>query len=158
MNKKGGENFISWRAPEYIKKDKSRDWYLAVGIIAVAGAVAAFILGNLLFGILILIAAFTLCLYAAKSPKLIKIKVGEKGIKIDKIYYPYANLESFWIEEDNYFEPVLIIKSKKMFVPIISVTVRNIDPEELREYIGEYLEEEEMDEGLSNNILDFFGF
>lgn len=151
------EKTFHWKTPEYIPKEKSADWYWAIGIIAVASASAAFILNNLLLGILILIAAFTLMLYAARNPRVISIKIIDKGVKIDNKYYPFENLETFWVE-DRKEEPTLFLKSQKTLMPIISVLIRDVNPEELRDFLGEFLKEEEMDEGLSQSIMEFFGF
>jgi len=51
---------IEWDAHEYEHRERSPDWFWAVGIISVSVAVAAVIFGNIIFGILVIIAAFTL--------------------------------------------------------------------------------------------------
>ena len=57
---------ISWEVPAYEHRPKTSDWYWALGIIAVSGSVAAFFLGNFLFGVLILVVAYTMGRHGAK--------------------------------------------------------------------------------------------
>jgi hypothetical protein len=89
---------LSWTAPEYMHTEKSADWYWIVGIISATLAVIAIIFGNALFGVLILVSAFTLSMYASRPPHTLNITVSDKGVQVDNIFYPYNTLESFWIE------------------------------------------------------------
>ena len=65
---------LEWRAFEHEHIHKSSDWFWALGIIAIAGAVTAIIFNNILFAIIILVGAFTLSVHAVKKPNLVKKK------------------------------------------------------------------------------------
>lgn len=148
---------IEWQAPEYYHREKSADWYWAVGIISLSAAATAIILDNVLFGVMIIIGAFTLSLYASRRPALVNIEINETGIKIGKIFYPYGNLESFWVEETHAY-PKILLKSKKVLVSHIVISTEEKDPDEIREFLRKHLTEEEQSEPLIHMIMEYLGF
>ncbi len=148
---------IRWQAPEYTHYEKSSDWYWALGIVALSGAVTALILKNILFALFIIIAAFTVALFASRKPQLVHFELQRRGIAIDETLYPFNTLESFWIHEDEHGHHMLILKSERFFMPHIVIPLtQNI--EMIHDTLSERLTEEEMQEPVSHKILEFFGF
>src|SRR3990167_9481497 len=92
---------IEWDAHEYEHKERSSDWFWAVGIISVSVAIASVIFGNIIFGILVLISAFALSLFINRPPSTLHIIVDEKGVTRGKIRYPFSTLQSFWIDTEH---------------------------------------------------------
>lgn len=149
---------FSWQAPEYTYKEKTSDWYWTVGIITAALVVTAIIFGNTLFGIVIAIGAFSLSLFASRKPNIVSVHISEKGIKIDKTLYPFHTIDSFYLHTEHPTGPKLLLKSKKMVMPLVSVPVNHNDHETLREFIAKHLKEEVFEEGLLQTIFDGLGF
>lgn len=148
---------ISWTAPEHFHTEKTNDWYWAVGIIAITGASLAFIFNNIIFGIFILIGTFALIVHASKHPRNIHCEINDRGIVIDNILYPFLTLESFWI--DAHERPAkILVKSNKTFMPYITIHIDEVDPEEVRDILLNYIAETEHHEPLSQKILERFGF
>jgi len=148
---------ITWSAPEYEHKDRGADWYIALGVIAISASVASFLLGNMLFGIFILIGMFTLAMYGMKKPDIIDVEINRRGISANNKVYPFRTLDSFWIEEYAK-EPKIIVQSEKLLMPYIIIPLGNTDSEEIRDFLIEYLEEEEHAEPLSHKLMDYLGF
>ena len=148
---------IRWQAFEYSHREKSSDWFWAVGIIAVASAATAIIFNNILFALLILVGVFTVCLYAARKPLRVNFEINEKGILVGKVEYPYSSLESFWVEE-NIGAPKLLVKSNKVIMPFIVLPIEEVEPVNVREYLSAYLREEEHQEPLLQHLLEYLGF
>lgn len=150
---------IEWKAPEYSYRERSGDWFWAVGIIAASLAVTAVLLGDALFAVVILIAAFTLAMYAKRKPRLVKFEVGERSIRAGQSSYPYATLAAFWVEEFT-SPPKLIFKSKKITMPhiILPIDAETVSPPALRQFLAKRLPEEEMMEPLSLKIMEYLGF
>lgn len=148
---------IEWDAPEHIHTEKNNDWYWAVGIITLTSAVLAFIFGNAIFGILILVGVFALLVHCSKQPRVIHIEINDRGIVIDKLLYPFLSLESFWIDAHDHPSKILL-KSTKTFMPYITVHIENVDPEKVREILLKYIAETEHHEPLMQKILERFGF
>lgn len=149
---------IRWSAPEYEHKKRTADWYWAVGIIAVAIAVASVILGNPLFGLLILLALFALTLYSYRPPETVDIEASEIGVRANKNFFPHQNTESFWIEETGR-QKKLFLKSKKLVMPLIALPIApDINTAELRTLLLGKLTEEPLRESFLEQVLERLGF
>lgn len=148
---------IQWETFERMPRKRSHDWYWAVSIIALSIAVTAIILDNLLFALFILISTVALFLGSRREPPLLSIRLTERGIREGRIIYPWSALESFWVEEE-YGEPKLIVKSNAMLSPYLIIPLAETDPDTVREFLRQYLPEEEHHEPLSRKIMEFLGF
>jgi len=150
---------LTWHAHEYEHKERSTDWFWALGIIAITGAVTAIVLSNILFAILIIVGALTLALYAARVPNVIPYEVSERGVRINNALHPYKTLESFWIEDEyEHREPRLFIKSDKLFMPAIVIPLEPNSHMEVREYLLVHLDEEEYIEPFPYKVMEYLGF
>lgn len=148
---------IRWTAPEYSHRDKSADWFWAVGIISISLAGAAIIFNNVLLAIFILLGAFTLSLYAHREPFEVEYELNEKGVIAGNTLYTYSSLESFWVET-RYAQPRLHLKSKRPLVPHVTILLDEINPNIVDEYLTRYIREEEYVEPLSHKLLEYLGF
>lgn len=159
---KHDEAILSWRAKEYETEEKSTDWFWALGVLAISAAAASFILNNVLFGVFILLAAFLLAMFVVRRPRMVLFALTRKGVLIEDTLYPYSTFESYWIhvnpeEDDDY--PILLLKSKNFFMPLISIPIpHSIAPERIDEILGDILEPEEQNPPLAQKIFEFFGF
>lgn len=148
---------IEWNAPEHIHTEKTNDWYWGVGIITLTATVLAFIFGNVIFGIFILVGVFALVVHSSRRPRTLHIEVNDRGIIVDKLLYPFLTLESFWIEADQAY-PKILLKSLKTFMPYLVIHIEEVDPEKVREILLKYIAETEHHEPLTQKLLERFGF
>ena len=149
---------IEWDAHEYEHKERSADWFWAVGIISIAVAVTSVIFGNIIFGVLVLIGAFALSLFANRPPNNVHIVVNEKGVTKDKIHYPYSILESFWIDTDHPHQKI-ILRSGKLLMPLIIIPLgESTNVEELHESLSQFMKEEFHSLPFVEKILEYLGF
>ena len=149
---------ISWKAPEYADIPKTKDWFWAVGILTICFFVAALIMRNLLFGIFVLLAGFTIILYAHRKPRIISFEINARGIKIQNRLYPYENLKSFWLHYDPPHKKELSIESEKLFMPYIIIPLGDIDPNVVRDFLLKFLKEKEHKESLVDSIAQYLRF
>lgn len=149
---------IEWTAFEHSHGEKTADWFWALGIVAVSSAVVAVLFKNVLFALLILVAAFTLALLASRPPRERTFALTPRGIMIDEALFPYKMLVSFWIQDRETDHPVLIIDAQRFMVPHIISTLENADAEQIQAYLEEYLPEIETTEPFGQRILEMFGF
>ncbi len=155
---------VEWHGYEYEHRVRSTDWFWGVGFFALSSAIAAFILGNVLFGLLVIMAAFVLALLASRGPEISRFVLSERGLTINRQLFPYQTFNSFWIthEDENavipYTTPKLLIRSKKALIPIIVIPLVGVDPELVRRFLLRVLEEEHLQEPLAHHILDQLGF
>lgn len=148
---------ISWHAPDFIKYERSTDWYWAVGVITIALAVAGFVFGNVLFGILVIVASFALVLQSSRDPEIHEFVISRKGVKANKILYPYSSLKSFWVE-NNPHEQKILLQSEKVWMPYIVIPIEEVDPEAVRNFLIQFLPEEEHQEPLAQKLMEYLGF
>ncbi len=148
---------IIWSVPEYEHKKRGIDWYIALGIIAIASSVASFMLGNILFGIFILIGMFTLAMYGIREPQTMEVEINKRGIFTNNKIYPFNTLESFWVEEYSK-EPKIIIQSEKPLMPYTIIPIGDTDPDKIRGFLIKYMDEKEHPEPLSHKLMEYLGF
>jgi len=149
---------ISWETAEYAHRPKSSDWFWALGIIAVAGAAAAVLANNLLFAVLIIIAALTLTLFAARVPDTFSISLTQRGIIVGNRRYPYSAFESFWVSFETE-PPRLLLLSKKIILPQLTIPIENVSPDDVRMHLTHYIEEKEQEvNSAPERIADYLGF
>lgn len=149
-----------WEAHEYFFREKTSDWYWAVGIVTLCVSVLSMIFGNVLFGLIVLIGGFILSIFAARRPNLIRFELNKSGILINKRLYPFSALESFFVEDNRHhdMQSKLLLKSQRLVVPLIVVPLEGIDPEDIRDFLLDHLLEEHHTEPLGQKIMEGLGF
>lgn len=149
---------ISWEAFEHHHTNQKSDWFWILGIITVAVTIASILLGNVLFGILIAVGGAVAAILATREPKIITYAVTQRGLRIDDKLYPYTTLEAFYIDEDNQLGPQLLVKSEKMFMPLLILPLPEDAMEDIEDLIAQRLPEEHIEEPLAHKLLEFFQF
>ncbi len=149
---------VTWEAPEHYYVEKKNDWYWALGILTVTAAFASIFLGNPLLGILIIIAGAITALLSSRVPNIIPFAVTTRGIRINDTLYPYGTLESYCIDTENSYASVLLIKSERMFMPLIVVPLPEEYIEEVESIIETRLPQEHLEEPFAQKMLEFLGF
>jgi len=153
------QNFrLEWDGHEYEHKERSSDWFWAVGIITASVILTSIILGNIIFAILILISAFALLLFINRPPETIHVVIDERGVTKGPVRYPFDTLHSFYIDVDHPHKKI-ILRSEKMLMPLIIVPLgESIDPEELEEILLKFIPQEFMVLPFGERILEYLGF
>ncbi len=151
---------IIWETLDHIKQKKSSDWFWIVGIIAISMAVISIFLNNLLLALLILLGTFAIFMSINNAPRIEVFELNKRGVRIGEELYPYKTLKSFYvIDEDGYERDRILIKSKRIFMPIIVMPLGNeVTIDEVHDFLVDHLEEEEMHEPLTYYIMDLLGF
>ncbi|MEO8638132.1 MAG: hypothetical protein ABI430_04505 [Candidatus Taylorbacteria bacterium] len=149
---------LTWNAPEYEPRLRTSDWYWSLWIITVALSVTAIIFKNVLLGILLLVMAFSVTLFARRHPRIIKLRVDGKGVYIEDTLYPYISLESFFVEDIPGPRSKLILKSKKKLLSYIIVPVEDRTQDEVRYILSGFIPEVEHREPLYLKLMELLGF
>ncbi|KKS04064.1 MAG: hypothetical protein UU82_C0013G0011 [Candidatus Nomurabacteria bacterium GW2011_GWC2_41_8] len=154
---------LSWSALEYEEKERSRDWFWALGIIVATSSIASIIYGNYFFAILLVLGGVLLGFFAIKKPDVISYELNAKGLKIRNRLYPYENIKSFWVQVgasgETSVKPILFIHSERAFMPILSMPIDETMAEEIHSVmLSNNVEEKEMKEHPSEKIMEVLGF
>ena len=155
---KSREARISWEIAEYNHREKSPDWFWALGVVAIAGAAIAFVFSDPLFGILIILSAIILGYYAYREPNIIQIAINEDGVLVKNYLYPFTTIKGFAIDEHELGNHLLIETSRE-FTPVISIALpESLDTDGLYDLLIEKIPEKPLKESNSHRILEHLGF
>ncbi len=151
---------FEWEGREYDHVPKSQDWYWALGIIALAGTVAAILFADYILSALILFAAVALALHAAKVPGLHHFQLVEDGLMIGDEFHPYSRMESFSILEDpdDELPPLLSIKTHSWFSPHLVLPLDDIDAEAVYLHFLERVAEDAHHHTVNDLVAAWLGF
>ena len=149
---------VQFEADHHYHSPRSSDWYWALGILGIAGSVTAILLGNMLFGVLIIVATLVVTLVSLRPISTVPYIISQRGIQIDDVFHPYATLESFYIDEHNYSQPVLLIKAERMFTPLFVIPIPDEYVMEIEDVLASRIPEEHLEEPVLMKLLEFFGF
>ena len=100
---------LRWSAHEHEHVPRDSNWYWALGILAACVALISVLFGNVLFAILILVAAATLGILATTPPPLIEFELSDRGIRVGGTMHRYEEVISFWVEDHDADPPILLV-------------------------------------------------
>ena len=151
---------LTWQAYDHIRTEKGSDWYWTVGIISGALSILSIFFGNFILAITIILGTVIIFASINTPPKIVRYEINQKGVVTGEILYTYSTLESFYvIDEDGFDRDRLLLKSRKTLMPLIVIPLGSeVTPEQIRDYLIEYLNEEELKEPVIHLILSQFGF
>lgn len=148
---------LRWQAFEHTHIERGSDWFIALGVAAVSIAATSIILGNVLFGILILVAAVSWGLVARRPRALVEFEITERGIRTGEQFYLFEHILAFWVEEHASKTPLLLVDTTKLMSPNLAIPIENIDPKLVRAYLLEHVNEVPMKESMAQKILETLG-
>jgi hypothetical protein len=148
---------IAWEVIEYEHRDKTPDWYWAVGIIALSAAIIAIVYKNYIFAVFIVIASATLFMFSFRKPEMLLIELTEKGVRMKNEFFPYKMIKTFWISDRG---PVkkLLLHSNRILMPVITIAITDEMEEKIKSTLLKHLEEKEMHEPMTQRIMEQLGF
>mgnify|MGYP003393782802 CR=1 FL=1 len=155
---------VEWQGREYEFVQKSDSWYYTVGIISIGGAVAACIAGNILFGIIIILAGFTTALLASRKPMTHTFRITDRGISVGDQLFRYDNIKSFAMDDKH--EPgsgsgdpdKLLFELKRGVVNIMTIPLGSVDHRKVRTELKNHnVEEVEHLNSLTARVADWIG-
>lgn len=151
---------VEWEGREYDHNPKSADWYWALGIVAVAGSIAAILFGNILFAFLIIIAAVAIALHATKEPPIHTFRLLDTGLMVGEDMHPYEHMHSFTVLEDieAEFPPLLSIKTKSWHSPHLVIPLEGVDVDLIYAHFLHHVEEADHPHTLSDLVAAWLGF
>ncbi len=152
--------YFSWEFPEFTFYEKKIDWYWWVGAITIAGVLLCiFLWKNNIFALFIFITGILFIFSAQRRPRTEVIEISELGIKIGSRFYPYTDLDAFWILEETDTEPAkLLLYSPKVLVPLSAIDIDvEIDPLDIRDFLADYLAEQELQESRLHKFIERYG-
>ena len=138
---------LSWTAPEFTRHEKSPAWFITLGVIIGLFFIAALLMQNYFFALLVLLAGGLIYIHALKHPRTLTFSLTEEGFKVGDRLFPLQELKSFWVFEDQEIL-ILSIETTKALYPQLHIPLGNQKPEAIRQEIIKLLPEKEQKESL----------
>ena len=144
----------TWQAEEIGSSRKTKNWYITLGVVALGGAVASFIVGNILFSFLIVLGAFALALAGSRPSILHTYGLSDTGIHIDRHIIPWDKVEHFSLKEGDPY--VLVMETKTIFgatkIPLYDIDYRAVRTEFKNNNVDEVDHLETLIENITNAL------
>ncbi len=131
---------LTFTSLEHKHYNRGVDFYWAVGLIAVAVAVVAFILKDGLYGLLVIIGAGLYGYSSWKKPQAITVTITDKDISIGEDLYPITTITAFRIL-DIKDEKELVLNIRRTYHPMVSVSIPDGLEMQLKEILSRMLNE-----------------
>lgn len=152
--------YVEWKGEEFEFDPKSSTWYWTVGILSLGSATAAFIVGNILFGIILILAGLTVSLLGSRRPATHHFKITDRGIMVSEQLFKYENIEKFAIDDhhESGSPTKLHFSIKRGLVKVMTVPITGIDFRAVRTALKNHnLEEVETLDTVSARLSDWMG-
>lgn len=148
---------LSWETIEHAYYEKTADWYWIIGIVGAVAIFLSFLFGNILLAIIFLIGTASIMLHGSQEPDTVTVRLGPQNVRIGKMVYPYSELISFSVDEDD--DPVMLYLSTKSVVfSQISVPIEDVPVDLIRDYLHDHLDETYHKESFVEGMIHFLGF
>jgi len=136
------EILLSWEAPEFEHHIRDIKWYL-LALVTILALLGYSIYSNDWFFIIILVLVILgASVYLKSAPKIRRYAITRLGIFIDKNFFSYDELHSFWIIFNDKVK-VLNILSNKKYIPPFTIILKNQDPNTIKKILKNFIHQEE---------------
>lgn len=152
--------FFEWEGREHEHNPRTADWYWALGILAVALAIAAILFSNYLLALLIVVAAVSLALHGAKYPAIHRFRLTEQGLLIGDNLHPFSQMKSFSVLEDidGELPPILSIKTENWLSPHLVIPLAEVDADGVYAHLLANVDEGEHPHTINDVVAGWLGF
>ena len=102
------ETVITWKAKEYILREKNTSWYVGLVVITLALAALAVLVQEYTFLVLVVLCAVVLVIYSVRPPRELHYSIDDKGISEGNKLYKFEDFKSFGVlKEGKHFAIML---------------------------------------------------
>ncbi len=153
----GQEQGIVWTVKTHEHKERSVDWYWALGLIAAAAAGMSIYFANYLFAVILVIAAGSIGVLVARGPREHAVRIDQRGISLDGTLYPYSGIHSYWVEPATE-NPRLLVMTTGLLAPQLVIPLESVARAmSVRLFLRRFAVEEEQVPHLGEHLAEIFG-
>lgn len=133
---------LSWKAPARLFKRRDKEfWTTVLAIIFLISLILLFLKEWFLIATIFAL-AFVYYVLSTVPPEEIEYQLTNRGIRFEKIEYPWEALYRFWISE-KWGQKILNIDGRAGFAGRLTLILGSQDEKRVTEIIGKYLLHEE---------------
>ncbi len=153
------QNSISWEAWEFKHYAKSLGWY--VTLISVSVLLIAFFIiveSDIFAAACLAIITILIVIFSRQLPQRVAIKLTDKGLHFGSLFYPYKQLQYFWVV-NNPRHTTVNITTSALVNNMVILELENQDPEEVRDFLVNFVPEHaKTEETSAQKIMHRFKF
>jgi len=137
-----GKQLVAWKFSEYVKYERSRAWYIGLGVIETLVIIYSIWTKNFLFALIVILVGIIVILHSRRQPMDLDCQIFEDGIQVGKKFYDWDDIKNFRIVYQPPQAKFLYIDLKNILLPDFSVPLNDQNPLALRDILKNYLIEE----------------
>ncbi len=135
------QDAFAWEIASFPKYQRSSRWYVVMVLVAVFLVAYAVYTSNFLFAFFILLSAVLLILAGIQQPTLHLVQIGDQGIVVGGVFYPFQELREFAIVYQPPYSKVLYVEHGSTVRPRLRIPLEDEDPVAIRTHLRQYLPE-----------------
>jgi hypothetical protein len=129
---------FTWRAPEFLYKNKTPLWYFTIFLVAF-GVFLALLLAQNYPGVVVVGALFWYFMLKANDmPRTIDYKIDTHNITVDARRMSYGEIQSFSVDASNH-TPVIILNLNYTLALPVTMIVKKDDLEDIVIFLNRYI-------------------
>jgi hypothetical protein len=136
-----GNTLLEWSVAEYERHMRPVAWYVIMTIVGCFLVGYAIFTDNFMFAIIVVLFSIILFLQSHQSPIVVPFRITELGIIINNRLYIYSELKDFFIIYKPPEIKMLFIETNSTMRPRLRVPLMDVNPNDVRELLLEFLEE-----------------
>ncbi len=137
-----GDVIHRWIVKEYEKHERSQSWYITWGVIAALLVLQGMVSGNFLFSLVIILAGIILYVQSKQDPLDVSFAITALGIIVGNRFYPYGELDGFYIIYEPPQVKMLFIETTSSVRPLLRIPLMDNNPIEIRATLRKHLDED----------------
>jgi hypothetical protein len=145
---------IVCEVPEFEKYERSFLWYIAAIVVGIALLAYAVLTSNFLFAIILVLISVIAVLMSFREPKMIKLEIDPTGVRLGTKKFGYNQFKQFSIVYQPPHINTLYLEFRMPLRERISLPMGEIDPNAVRNYLINFIEEDlEREEESLTDVL-----
>ncbi len=142
-----GQKLLSWSVLEMPHHDRSKAWYVVVGLIALGLILYALFIGdgqrsNPLFALIILLVVVIFFAQSIVGNRQINLTLYENGLEVGRQFFAYREMSNFYIIYQPPQIKQLYIVFKSLSQPRLCLDLSDVNPVKIRQILVDYLDED----------------
>ena len=149
-----GKILYEFTTPEFIKQKRSKLWFIILGMCVISGIIIGVFTDDLSIILLSIMIGFIYTITNNQEPNNIYVAFTDIGMQYKDKFYPYQNIEKFWIFYIPHQQKTLHIWVKNgRFKLEITIPIKYQKINKIRDTLGYYVPEDEEAKEPMQNML-----
>jgi hypothetical protein len=150
-----GQIHVSWDFPEFVRRPRTRAWYIAFSVVLGLMLLYALFTQNYLFAIILGLGSFIIIFQYFQDSRDLPVVIGEDGMIVDKNFYTYKAIKNFAIIYEPPEVKYLYLEFNSSTSGTLSIPLNDVNPIKVREALLNYVDEDlEKDDEHFHDIFE----